>query len=346
MNRYRIITFFVLILMIIVSLVGYRIYENTYDRISDRNQYIFIPKGSDFSDVIEILDSAALIKNKNLFQFIAKKKKFTESRVIPGRYEITPNMNLYDLIDQLKIGDTCPITVDLRKIQNVEDIAETLSKQLELDGAEFLKSVEDTTFLKRIGFTKNEIPMLFIPQVYELYWGWSAESVRDLFYENYLLFWDEARINKANKLNLNAKEIHILASIVNKETYFYSEYSTIAGLYYNRIKKNMLLQSDPTIIYTIKENEPNRNIKRVLYRDLKIDSPYNTYLYKGLPPGPISIPKARVIDATLNLESHNYIFMCAQSNMGGKHVFAETMEEHEENAISYQMILDSLRVNR
>lgn len=346
MNKYRIITFFVLILAGIVGLVGYRIYENTYDHLSDRNQYIFIPQGSDVSDVIEILDTAQLIKNKDLFLFIAKKKKFTESRVIPGRYEITPNMNLYDLIDQLKIGDVCPITVDLRKIEGIEDVAETLSKKLELDGDEFLRSLEDTVFLNRIGFKKEEVSGLFIPKIYEMYWGWSAESVRDLFYEHYLEFWDEARLKKADKLGLTPKEVHVLASIVNKETYFYSEYSTIAGLYYNRLKRDMHLQSDPTIIYTIKLNEPERNIRRVLYRDLKIDSPYNTYKYKGLPPGPISIPKARTIDATLNLKSHNYIFMCAQSNMGGKHAFAETMEEHMENATSYQNILDSLRVNR
>ena len=346
MNRYRVISFFVLVLVGIVSMVGYRIYNKSYDTISNETQYIFIPKQSDFSDVIDILDEADLIKNKELFLFIAKKKQLTESRVIPGRYEITQDMNLYDLIDQLKIGDTCPITVDLRKVQTVQDISDALTKQLELDGDEFMRSLDDTVFLKKTGFTKDNVAGMFIPKTYEMYWGWSGESVRDLFYRDYLDFWNESRLKKAEKLNLTPQEVQILASIVNKETYFYSEYSTIAGLYYNRLKKQMFLQSDPTIIYTIKQHEPNRNIRRVLYRDLKIDSPYNTYLYKGLPPGPISIPKIRVIDATLNLQSHDYIFMCAQSNLGGKHAFAVTMEEHQENAMSYQMILDSLKVNQ
>ncbi len=346
MNRYRIITFFLLVLVVIVSWVGYGIYQKSYDNISSKTQYIYLPKGSDFSDVIDTLDKAGLIKNKDLFLFIAKKKKLTDSRVIYGRYEITQNMNLYDLIDQLKIGDTCPITVDLRKVEQIEDITEILSKQLELDGEDFIRSIEDTVFLNKIGFTKEEISGLFIPKTYELYWGWSAESIRNLFYRDYLEFWNKSRLKKAEKLNLSPREVQILASIVNKETYFYSEYSIIAGLYYNRLKKNMFLQSDPTIIYTIKQHEPKRNIRRVLYRDLKIDSPYNTYLYKGLPPGPISIPKTRVIDATLNLESHDYIFMCAQSNLGGKHAFATTMEEHIENAMSYQTMLDSLKVNQ
>jgi len=346
MKRYRIITFLVLVLVSLVSLVGYKIYKETYDIISSETQYILIPKGADFSNVIEILDSADLIKNKDLFLYLAKKKNLTESRVIYGRYEITPNMNLHDLIDQLKIGDTCPITVDLRKVKTINEIAQILSQRLELDSQEFINSIHDSVFLKRIGFTEAEISGLFIPKTYEMYWGWGVVAIRDLFYEDYLSFWDAKRMKKAEKLNLTIKEVQTLASIVNKETYFSSEYAKIAGLYYNRLQKDMLLQSDPTIIYTIQKNEPKRHIRRVLYRDLKIDSPYNTYMYKGLPPGPISIPKAKVIDATLNLENHKYIFMCAQSNMGGKHAFAVTMEEHEENAMSYQMILDSLKINR
>jgi len=346
MKRYRIITFLVLTLVIIVSIVGYKIYKKTFDRISNQTQYIHIPKGSDFSEVIEILDQAELIKNKDLFLYLAKKKKLTESRVIYGRYEITYDMNLHDLVNQLKIGDTCPITIDLRKIKSLDDVAEVLSKKLELNGQEFLNALEDTVFLNRIGFAKAEIPGLFFPKTYEMYWGWGVDAVKEAFYKEYLEFWNEKRVLKAKKLNLNIKDIQVLASIVNKETYLKSEYSTIAGLYYNRLKKGMLLQSDPTIIYTIEQHDPDRNIRRVLYRDLKIDSPYNTYLYKGLPPGPISIPKARVIDATLNLEFHNYIFMCAQSNLGGKHAFAVTMEEHQVNAMSYQMILDSLKVHQ
>jgi len=344
MKRYRIITFLVLALVILVSVVGYRIYHITYDRISNQTQYIYIPKGSDFSNVIEILDQAELIKNKDLFLYLAKKKKLTESRVIYGRYEITYDMNLHDLINQLKIGDTCPITIDLRKVKNLDDVVSVLSEKLELNGEEFIIALEDSVFLNQIGFTKAEIPGLFFTKTYEMYWGWGVDAVRESFYKDYLEFWNKKRVNKANKLKLSIKDIQVLASIVNKETYLNSEYSTIAGLYYNRLQKGMLLQSDPTIIYTIKQHDPSRNIRRVLYRDLKIDSPYNTYLYKGLPPGPISIPKTRVIDATLNLEYHNYMFMCAQSNLGGKHAFAETIEEHQENAMSYQMILDSLKV--
>lgn len=346
MRRYRIITFFALILALVVGVVGYKIYEEAYDKISGETQYIYIPKGADFSDVIDILDQADLIKNKKLFLFLASKKNLTESRVIHGRYEITHNMNLHDLVYQLKIGDTCPITVDLRRAKSVEEVAKALSKQLELDQDEFVQSLKDTVFLNNIGFIPEEVPLLFIPKTYEMNWGWGVEAIRDVFYQDYISFWDDNRRKKAKKLNLSIKEVQTLASIVNKETYYSSEYARIAGLYYNRLKKDMFLQSDPTIIYTIQQTQPKRNIRRVLYRDLKIDSKYNTYLYKGLPPGPISIPKSKVIDATLNLETHNYIFMCAQSNMGGKHAFAVTAEEHEENAMSYRMILDSLRINR
>ncbi|MGB1294307.1 MAG: endolytic transglycosylase MltG [Flavobacteriales bacterium] len=346
MKRYKVITFFALFLFGITSWVGYKLYKDTFGNIANQTTYVFIPKGSNIADVIDILDDSGLITNKELFLFLAKQKKFDENRVIGGRYEIYPNTNLNALIDQLKIGDTCPITVKLKKFDSLDAVATTISKHLEITKEEFLTAFTDSNFILASGFTPETFPAIFIPGDYEFFWEWSAESLRNKFVDQYHIFWNEKRLKKAKRLNLSPIEVHTLASIVNKETYLTSELSTIAGLYYNRIRKKMYLQSDPTIIYTIHQKEPNRKIRRVLYRDLKIDSPYNTYLNKGLPPGPISYPKPSVIDATLNLERHNYIFMCAQSNLGGTHAFAETAEEHELNANSYREALDSLRVRR
>ncbi|MBO7322265.1 MAG: endolytic transglycosylase MltG, partial [Bacteroidales bacterium] len=180
---------------------------------------------------------------------------------------------------------------------------------------------------------------MFIPNTYELYWTASPESVIKRMHQEYKAFWNESRIAKGKNMGMSKNEIMTLASIVNEETNNIGEMPKIAGVYINRLKKGMPLQACPTVIYAHLDSEPG--IKRVLKRHLKIDSPYNTYKNKGLPPGPITIPTIKAIDAVLNYEKSNYIYFCAKPEFDGTHNFASTYSQHQKNAKAYQKALSA-----
>ncbi|MGB0883394.1 MAG: endolytic transglycosylase MltG [Flavobacteriales bacterium] len=346
MKTYKIITVFVLVLFFGIAALAYKFYTQIYSSLSPEAKYITIPKGASFEDVIHILDENELIKNKALFLFLAEQKNYNDSRVNGGRYEIEPETNLNELINKLRIGDQTPLSLKFREAEHLGELAKAIAKNMELDSAEFVQAIYDPKFLESKQLTKANVSQIFIPNTYEVYWNWSAGKLRDRLYEEYERFWNASRIAKAKKLNLSKKDVTTLASIVKKESYVSDEFSTIAGLYYNRLQRGMPLQSDPTILYVIKQTHPHRKRKRVLYKDLKIESPYNTYLHTGLPPGPIAIPSIKHLDAVLNLKKHKYIYMCANPSLDGRHAFAVTDIEHQRNARRYHQAMDSLRILR
>jgi UPF0755 protein len=238
----------------------------------------------------------------------------------------------------LKSGRQVPVKISFHIVRTVNDIAGKVSKKLELDSASLVKLFQDEDFLSKNGdFTKLSAPTILIPNTYEFWWNTSAEGFFERMLKEYNKFWNQERKEKSQNLGLSRLEIYTLASIVQAEqTVHKSEWKRIAGLYINRLKINMLLQSDPTLVYAWNDF----TIKRVLNKHKELDSPYNTYLYPGLPPGPINIPEPDAVDAVLNYESHKYLYMCAKEDFSQYHNFAENYQQHLNNANRYHNALN------
>ncbi len=322
------------------------IYKQIYGTISTEKVTVFVPKNASFDQVLDTLSSKGLIKNRAFFNFLAKKKNYNDQRVISGKYEVKPGSNLNELINMLRIGDRCPVKFMFNNVETVEELAGAVGNTFEMDSVEFLDAVYDADFLKEAGLNKDQIALIFIPNTYKMFWSISGKGLRNRMWKEYQSFWDnKGRIAKAKALNLSKKDVSILASIVEKESFRKTELPTIAGLYLNRLNRGMRLQSDPTVIFAVnRENEDGRKVKRVLYKDLKTESPYNTYKVVGLPPGPIGIPEIKAIDAVLNYKKHKYIYMCARPDLSGYNNYAVTLAQHNVNARAYQKAMNERKI--
>jgi UPF0755 protein len=220
----------------------------------------------------------------------------------------------------------------INKFRVKEDLAAFVSHRLEADSATLMNSLNDDVYLRPYDLDSQTCMALFIPNTYEFYWNTSVEQFLQRMKKEYEHFWNEERKNKAAALKLTPLQVTSLASIVEEETNYNPEKSRIAGVYLNRMKDKMMLQADPTVKFAIRDF----SIRRVLNTHLAYVSPYNTYLNKGLPPGPICTPSIKTIDAVLNAEQHDYLYFCADPDKPGTHVFARTYHEHQLNAKRYQ----------
>ena len=281
--------------------------------------------------------------HKFIKMFINKYSWFNYIKNIKsGRYLIQDGMNNNELVNLLRSGRQTPVNVVFNNIRTKEEFAGKISHQLELDSAQIIEAMLDTAFLNPLNLNAFTVSSLFIPNTYEFYWNTTVTSFLSRMVAEHHHFWNESRQSKAKRLNLTKEEVVTLASIVEKETLQKSEQPVVAGLYLNRLKKSMKLQSDPTVIFAIGDF----SIRRVLKKDLKYDSPYNTYKYKGLPIGPISIPSIRAIDAVLNYQKHEYLYMCAKEDFSGYHNFAKSVRQHYVNASKYRKALNDKNIKR
>ena len=257
-------------------------------------------------------------------------------------------MNNNDLVNLLRSGKQTPIKVSFNNQDTFEKLAGRISQQIEADSVDLLNCFKNISFIKENEFSENTAIGMYIPNTYEFYWNTSAKSFRKKMLSEYHSFWNNARLEKAKKLNLSKNEVITLASIVQKETVKVDERPRVAGVYVNRLKRGMPLQADPTVIFAIKEkaNDFDKVIKRVLYKDLEIDSPYNTYKYAGLPPGLIAMPDISSIDAVLNYEKHNYIYFVVNVEKFGYHKFAKTLTQHNRNKQEYVRWINKKGINR
>ena len=337
--------------MIVLILGGGGLFYELYSRVYISNvsfsnnsseKYIFIPTDSKFSDLLDILNNNGLLLNSNSFAWLAKQKGYTEN-IKSGRYKIDRALNNNELINLLRSGRQTPVNVTFNNIRTKEELAGRVAQQLEVDSSSIIEHITDVLFQQRLAVNDNNVACIFLPNTYEFYWDTSAEEFVERMLNEYSRFWNTTRKAKAEKINLTYYEVSILASIVEKEQSLrLDERPEIAGLYLNRLQKGMKLQSDPTVIFAIGDF----SIRRVLTKDLKIDSPYNTYLNKGLPPGPICIPSINAIDAVLNARNNDYIFMCAKEDFSGYHNFAKTSRGHAKNAKKYRRALDKRKIMR
>ena len=303
---------------------------------------VYIKTGTTHDELLNQLDPYLI--NINDFNVLAKRKTY---KVRAGKYRIKRNMNYREIINSLRSNN---ITIDVifNNIKDLEDLAEKISNQIEADSISLLNSFK-TEFFKQKGFDEKNILSMFIPNSYNFFWNTSAEQFNDRMFEEYNNFWKKNnRTEKAKNIGLSKNEVMVLASIVYEESKQNIELNKIAGVYMNRLKSNWKLQADPTVKFAAYKQDEYKNtiIRRVLNKHLQINSPYNTYIYYGLPPGIISMPSIQSIDAVLNYEKHNYYFFAADPTNPGYHSFAKSLSEHKRNAKKFHKYLDSRGVKK
>ncbi len=309
--------------------------------VEKESRYLFIPTGTSFEELQKIVYDDGFVNEPISFGMLSKFMDY-DKLVKPGKYIINQNSNNLEVIRKLRSGNQEPVRITFNNARLLEDVADKLTVNLELDKVDFLELLNQESTAKNYGFNSETFRSMFIPDTYEVYWTISGEKLLDRLYKEYQRFWDNERIEKAKKLELDPIQVTILASIVQAETAKSDESPIVAGLYLNRLKRNMPLQADPTLIYAAGDF----TIKRVLNIHKNIDSPYNTYKYAGLPPGPINFPSITYIDAVLNHTEHNYIYMCAREDFSGYHNFSSTLSAHTINANRYQQALNKAKLYR
>lgn len=334
----------VVIIAIIGAIIGYQFYHKIYGENVIKTTDIYIPTGSNFDSLTKVIQP--YIKNSESFAWVAEKKSY-QNKIRAGKFKITEGMSNDALINHLRSGKQETVNVTFNNQDTFEKLAGRIANQIEADSLALLTVFKDAEFLKENDLNSKTAMAMYIPNSYDFYWNTSAESFRERMLKEYERFWTPERIAKAEKQNITPLQVTILASIVQKETSTVSERPMVAGLYLNRLKSFWPLQADPTIIFALKEKHGQDSIfKRVLNEDLTIDSPYNTYINFGLPPGPIGMPDISSIEAVLNPKTHDYYYMCASVTKLGEHEFAKTLSQHNVNARKYQNWINKQGINR
>ena len=336
------------IFIAVVALIGivyaYRIYSRIYSSNVVETNFVYIPTGANFQEFLPLIEP--YLKDLDGFVWVAEKKNYPNT-IRAGKFKIDKGMSNEELVNHLRGGKQETVTLTFNNQDSFEKLAGRIAAQIEADSVSVLNALHENGFQKKNGFDVSTALSMYIPNSYDFYWNTSADGFRDRMLTEYKRFWNEERLAKAEQLKLTPLQVSALASIVQKETAVVSERKTVAGLYLNRLWDFWPLQADPTIIYALKQKYgQDKEYKRVLNKDLTIDSPYNTYVNFGLPPGPIGMPDISSIDAVLNYEKHDYYYMCASVENIGHHEFAKTLAEHNANARAYQKWVSEQGINR
>ncbi len=335
MNIKKIITIVSVVLIAVLLIFGIKLYGDIFSKntkFTENELYVHIPTDANYGEVKKII--TPYIDNMDKFEMVASKRSYIQN-VKSGRFLFKKGMNNFELITSLR--NNIPVKLAFNNQERIENVVGRVSSQIEADSISLMNIFKDSTFLKENGFTEDNVISICIPNTYEFYWNTKADKFRDKMIKEYRKFWNTERTSQAQKLGLTPVQVMTLASIVHKETVKKDERPRVAGVYLNRLRLGMLLQADPTVIFAKKKKlgDFDMVIKRVFSNDLKIDSPYNTYFYGGLPPGPIAMPDITAIEAVLKPEKHNYIYFCASVTRFGYHEFAVNESQHEVNRTNY-----------
>ena len=309
--------------------------------IDKQDQVITIQKGETFSDLRARLYDDLIINDALSFSFVAKVLDYQEA-VKPGVYLFESGMSNLDIVRRLRSGDQVPVRITFNNVRLKEDLAGKITANTGLDSAAFLKLLSDEAFLEQYNLNTDNSMSIFLPDTYEVYWTITAEELFDKMYKEHQSYWTAERKQQAEAIGMTPTEVSILASIVQAETIMSDERPKVAGLYINRLNENMFLQADPTVKFALGDFA----IQRVLTKDLRVDSPYNTYRNRGLPPGPIGLPSLASIRSVLNYEKHDYLYMCANPDFSGYHAFAEDIDQHNINASRLHRELNRRKIYR
>ncbi len=333
-----IITFSVLITSL--SFYFYQAFFSPNALIDKDEPYVLkIPSNATFQMVSDSLYQNDVLHDIITFSFVAKVTGY-QSNVKPGLYTIPAKTTNLNLVRMLRSGNQTPVRMTFNNVRTKEDLAEKISRNLEISENQFLQLLTDSVYIRKFGFEEETIMSMFIPNTYEVWWNITAESLFDRMHTEYGKFWSDERKQKAQNIGLEPVQVSTLASIVQAETQKSDERPKVAGVYMNRLQMNMPLQADPTLVFAVGDF----SIKRVLHVHKEIDSPYNTYKYTGLPPGPINLPEISALDAVLAYEDHKYIYFCARDDFSGYHAFATNLNDHLNNARRYQTALNKAKI--
>lgn len=292
-----------------------------------------IPTGADFDEVVAILKKGGFIKDEVNFRWLSEQMKYRKDKMRSGRFKVEPGWTNRQLIQHLRNGEQAPVKVVLNNERLLEEVAGKVARFIEADSLTLIRMFKDPASLQELGYNEETLMTAFIPNTYEMYWNTDAKAFLQRMIKEHNNFWEkDNRRAKAQAQGLTEKEVYTLASIVERETNAVSEKPTIAGVYLNRLKIGMKLQADPTSVFATRDF----TTRRVTDYHTSFDSPYNTYVYKGLPPGPISMASIPSLDAVLNPQKHNYLYFCAKPDESGTHTFAETFAAHKVNASKFQ----------
>ncbi|MBX7205948.1 MAG: endolytic transglycosylase MltG [Bacteroidia bacterium] len=339
----KILFYVFLFLVLIGAVAGYKGWQMVFSpnvKFTDKKYtFFYIHTGSGYDQVLQQLANEKIISNTLTFDWVAALMNYPKS-VKPGKYRILNGMSNRELINLLRSGNQEQVSLVIRSMNSLQDLASLVGRKLEADSSGFYALITNDSVLQSISLNSETIMAMFIPNTYNFYWNTSSEKVFNRLKEEYLVYWNEERRRLADSLGLNPVQVSIVASIVEKETQKRDEMPVVAGVYLNRLKKGMLLQADPTVIFAM--HDPN--VRRVTSAMLQTESPYNTYKYKGLPPGPICIPSQMAIEAVLHRNAHQYIYFCAKEDFSGYHNFAENIEQHLVNARKYQHELNKRKI--
>ncbi len=339
---------FLLLLLVLALAVGGYVAWHAWkeifgpgNRFDEGQRVLYIPRGADLDQVADSLEAGGIIKDLKAFHWVAERKGYGK-RIRPGRYVVPSGMSMNDLVNKLRSGEQDPVRITFTNIKNLPQLAGRVASYIEADSLEVLDAILDPSTVKRLGFTRETIISLFLPNTYEVWWTVTPEELIDRFAREYKRFWTEDRLVAARKLGLSQSEVSTLASIVQAETGKASDAPKIASVYLNRLRIGMPLQADPTLKYALGLDSLNR----VLHADKQVDSPYNTYTHTGLPPGPINLPEPRFIDAVLNPAQTDYLYFCAREDLSGYSNFSTTYQQHMVNAHRYQQALNKRGIYR
>lgn len=340
-KRFVLIMVIFSVLLTSFSFYFYQLFYGANILTESEPRAILIDNDDNFDSLRNYLYNEGIIEDALSFSFVAKVLKYPDL-IKPGVYRLETQMTNLEAVRKLRSGDQNPVDITFNNVRFKTDLTEKITTGIGLEPEAFEALLNDDDFLANYGFNSDNVMAMFIPNTYEVYWTISAESLFERMNKEYTNFWTPQRKQKASEIGLTPVEVSALASIVQDESIMSEEKPTIAGLYINRLNKNMLLQADPTVKYALGDF----TIQRILTADTRVDSPYNTYKYRGLPPGPINLPSISSLNAVLNYEDHSYIYMCAKEDFSGYHRFANTLVEHNRNARLFQQALNMRRIYR
>ncbi len=332
------ILIFICLVLIATGIWSYRLLWAS-NFVPDKTFYVYVDSRKDFENLCTQLKDSAGCTRIGSFKQLAHLLDYPNN-MRTGRYAVEPGMSNLLLLNNLRRGQQTATRITFNNVRLKEDLVERLTNQLMMEKEELLYFLNDSAYCDSLGFTTETIHTLFIPNTYEVYWNISARKFMQRMIREYNNYWSESRLAKAKDIGLTPVEVSILASIVEEETAIVDELPIVAGLYINRLKRGIPLQADPTVKFAVGDV----TLQRILFEHLKVESPYNTYKYVGLPPGPLRLPSIQGLNAVLNYTKHKYLYMCAKEDFSGRHNFAVTLSEHNRNARRYQAELNRRRI--
>ena len=324
-----------LIILAVFLFAAYRVFGPNTGTFT-QGEYLYVHTGADYEMVKKALADGGFVNDMFSFDLLANARKLP-AHVHPGKYKINESMSNFNMIRMLRNGRQTPVKLVINKLRTKQDFVHLLSANLEPDSMKFIQILHEPDYAAQYGLDTNTIMCAVLPDTYEFFWNSSADNALHKIGKNYIKFWDDAHKTQAQNQGLTPAKATIIASIVDEETNMNEDKPKIASVYLNRLKKGMKLQADPTVKFAIGDF----TIKRITGEMLQTNSPYNTYMHEGLPPGPICTPSMSSIQAVLDAPKTTYLYFCAKEDFSGYSSFASTFEEQMKNAHAYQKALDA-----